>query len=65
MNTLQEICFDCEQELTEDNTRDYSGVDEFNHRMATLLSPSIAGTFIKCDDCFDADIDRYLEIQES
>jgi hypothetical protein len=62
---MTKFCHDCEEALTADNTQNHSGVDEFNHRMATLLSPSIADTFIKCDDCFDADIDRYLEIQES
>lgn len=64
MNTLQEICFDCEQELTEDNTRDHGGIDDFNYRMATKLSLSIAETFVKCDDCFEADIDNYLQNQE-
>jgi hypothetical protein len=64
VNTIQEICYDCEEALTADNTRDHGGIDEFNHRMAIKLSPSIADTFIKCDDCFDKDIDIYLQNQE-
>jgi hypothetical protein len=64
VNTIQEICYDCEETLTADNTRDHGGIDEFNHRMAIKLSPSIADTFIKCDDCFDKDIDIYLQNQE-
>lgn len=64
MNILQEICFDCEQELTEDNTSEFGGKDQYNYRMAEKLSPSIAETFIKCDDCFEADIDIYLQNQE-
>jgi hypothetical protein len=62
---MTKFCYDCEEALTPGNTQNHNGIDEFNHRMAKLLSPSIADTFIKCDDCFDADIDRYLEIQES
>jgi len=64
VNTIQEICYDCEEALTADNTRDHGGIDDFNHRMAIKLSPSIADTFIKCDDCFDKDIDIYLQNQE-
>ena len=60
---MTKFCYDCEEALTADNTRDHNGIDEFNYRMAIKLSPSIADTFIKCDNCFDADIDQYLEAQ--
>jgi hypothetical protein len=56
-------CNECGQELTGDNTKEFGGKDEYNYRMAVKLSPSIAETFIKCDDCFEADIDQYLESQ--
>lgn len=60
----QTFCNDCEQELTPVNTEHHQGVDSFQHQMALKLSPSIAETFIKCDDCFEADIDIYLQNQE-
>lgn len=56
-------CNDCGQELTKENSTEFGGKDEYNYRMAVKLSPSIAETFIKCDDCFVADIDQYLESQ--
>ena len=60
----QTFCYDCEQELTLANTEHHQGVDSFQYQMAIKLSPSIAETFIKCDDCFEADIDAYLDSQE-
>lgn len=57
-------CYTCSEELTAENTKDFGGKDEFNYRMAVKLSPSITETFIKCDDCFDTDIDIYLQNQE-
>jgi hypothetical protein len=64
MKTIERTCYNCEETLTEENTSQYGGVDEFNYRMAVKLSPSITETFIKCDSCFDADIDIYLQNQE-
>lgn len=57
-------CYTCEQELTTETTEQYQGIDQFNYDMAMKFSPSIANTFIKCDDCFEADIDNYLQTQE-
>lgn len=56
-------CYTCSEELTAENTKDFGGKDEFNYDMAMKFSPNIAMAFIKCDDCFNADIDRYLESQ--
>ena len=56
-------CHTCEEELTGDNTIEFGGKDEYNYWMAVKLSPSIADSFIKCDNCFEADIDQYLESQ--
>ena len=56
-------CYDCDVELAEENTKEFGGKDEYNYRMSEILSPSIADTFIKCDECFVADIDQYLESQ--
>ncbi len=55
-------CSDCEVELNEDNTREFDGFDSGN-----FLASSLAGfgfpaeLFIKCDDCFNAGIDRALD----
>lgn len=57
-------CYTCEEQLTPETTKDHDGMDEFNYWMALKLSPGIAHTFIKCDNCLEADIDIYLQNQE-
>ena len=56
-------CYNCEDELTATNTASYKGFDEGNYKMSLIytggqMSPE---SFTKCDACFDADIDNYLE----
>jgi hypothetical protein len=56
-------CFNCEDELTITNTASYKGFDERNYNMSQIYSGGQlpAESFTKCDPCFDADIDNYLE----
>ena len=58
------ICWDCEDELTEDNTQSYGGLDTTNYNLANTYGILSRAVFTKCDDCFDADIDNHLENQE-
>jgi hypothetical protein len=60
---MTKFCHDCEAELTPDNTSIYKGFDAGNYNIARLFTPMDKGIFTKCDDCFEADIDRYLEAQ--
>lgn len=59
----KKFCFDCEKELTKKNTASYEGFDEGNYNMSKVYSAGQMPKewFTKCDDCFDADIDSYLE----
>ena len=61
--TKTTICHDCEAELTPEKTASYKGFDASNYNLARLFTPIDKEIFTKCDDCFDADIDRYLETQ--
>lgn len=55
-------CWSCETELTEENTEEFSGFDGGNHHTSTMYGGKTdTAPFIKCDACFNADIDRYLE----
>ena len=57
-------CWTCEQDLTEENTEEFGGFDGSNHYFSTLFGGSgDTATFIKCDACFNADIDKFLERQ--
>lgn len=62
----KKYCFDCESELTPDNTSEFEGFDSGNFLAAYQAGfGSHAEAFTKCDDCFNADIDRALENQYS
>jgi hypothetical protein len=53
-------CFDCEVELTDDNTEEFGGFDGGNYLASRGFgNGSDKDFFMKCDSCFNADIDRY------
>ena len=55
-------CNDCDAELNAENTGSYGGFDSSNHYYSTMFGgDGSTAPFTKCDDCFDADIDRHLE----
>jgi hypothetical protein len=61
MSSSLGFCHDCEQELTADNTAEFGGFDSGNY----LASRSVGfgferELFVKCDDCFQAEIDRAI-----
>lgn len=57
-------CWSCETELTEENTQEFGGFDGSNHHFSTIFGGGgQTEPFIKCDSCFNADIDRFLERQ--
>lgn len=55
------FCFDCDVELTPENTEQFGGLDEYNYNWAKAISPGLVDSFIKCDDCFERQIDYSLE----
>lgn len=58
----KKYCWSCEEELNAENTGSYGGFDSSNHYYSTIYGGNgDSAPFTKCDDCFDADIDRYLE----
>jgi hypothetical protein len=55
-------CNDCEEELNAENTGSYGGFDSSNYYYSTIYGGSgDSAPFTKCDGCFEADNDRYLE----
>ena len=57
--TKKSFCYDCEAELTEDNTGGFGGFDGGNYLASTQVGFNFgADVFTKCDSCFEADIDR-------
>lgn len=59
-------CFDCDEQLDATNTGSYKGFDGTNYELSKIFSNGFSrDTFTKCDDCFDKDIDMYLETQLS
>jgi hypothetical protein len=55
-------CYDCEADLTPENTSEFGGLDSGNLHASRLAGFDIpAERFTKCDDCHNADIDRALE----
>lgn len=59
---MNEVCNDCEVELTSENTSNYGGFDGSNFLSARSVGVNVPRElFTKCDDCFDAQIDRYLD----
>jgi hypothetical protein len=55
-------CYSCEVDLTAENTAEHGGYDGSSHHSAWSAGfKDGAEPFIKCDDCFNADIDRYLD----
>ena len=56
-------CWTCERNLTPENTQSYKGFDEGNYKMSLIYAGGMLpkNRFEKCDSCFDADIDSYLE----
>ena len=62
METQTKFCYDCDSELNAENTGSYNGFDSSNYYYATIYGgDGDSAPFTKCDDCFEADIDRYLE----
>ena len=59
-----DFCRDCQESLTEDNTSTYGGFDTTNYNLANTYGTMGKYHFIKCDDCFEADIDNHLQNQE-
>lgn len=59
----ERYCFNCEDDLTPENTASYKGFDEGNYEMSLIYSGGqlTKESFTKCDACFDRDIDNYLE----
>jgi hypothetical protein len=57
----QKCCYTCEKDLTPENTASYGGFDAGNYNLANTFGRMEKDVFIKCDPCFDADIDNYLE----
>ena len=56
------FCFDCDVELTADNTVDFGGFDGSNYLSSKTYGGGLGKeAFTKCDSCFQADIDKYLE----
>lgn len=53
-------CYDCEVELTDDNTEEFDGFDGSNYLASRGFGNGPQKDFfMKCDSCFNADIDRY------
>lgn len=60
MSESKGFCYDCEEELTEDNTSGYGGFDGGNYLASRTYGGGVeTEPFTKCDSCFDADNDRY------
>ena len=60
------FCFDCEAELTEENTTDFGGFDGSNYIASRTYGGGVdKSAFRKCDPCFGADIDNYLDNLQS
>jgi hypothetical protein len=57
----QNYCSSCEKDLTPKNTASYGGFDAWNYEIASSFGHIDRDVFIKCDPCFDEDIDRYLD----
>ncbi len=60
----EKICYDCEATLTADNTAEHEGFDASNYKWGKHCGMA-KEQFTKCDDCFNADIDRYLDSLQS
>lgn len=59
-------CDNCESDLTPDNTSEFGGFDSGNFYAANSVGFGVPShKFTKCDDCFNAEIDRALESQYS
>jgi hypothetical protein len=59
MSSSLGFCYDCEQELTADNTADFEGFDSGNYLASRSVGLRIEREFfVKCDDCFNLAIDR-------
>jgi hypothetical protein len=57
-------CYSCELDLTAENTTEFDGFDDGNYYSALSVGLNVSiDPFIKCDDCFNADIDRWIERQ--
>jgi hypothetical protein len=57
-------CWDCEADLTPENTSEFGGLDSGNLHASRSVGFDIpAERFTKCDDCHNADIDRHLDNQ--
>ena len=56
------FCWGCEADLNADNTKEFGGFDSSNHYYSSIYGGNgDTAPFTKCDDCFNADIDRHLE----
>ena len=59
--TEPSYCSTCETELTAETTATYEGFDAEGYATANRFGKADKAWFTKCDDCFDASIDSYLE----
>jgi hypothetical protein len=59
----ERYCYNCEEDLTPENTASYKGFDKDNYEMSLIYTGGQMSkeAFTKCDPCFDRDIDNYLE----
>ena len=56
------FCYDCEADLTPENTKEHEGLDSTNlYASRSVGFNTTAEMFTKCDDCHNADIDNALE----
>lgn len=61
---MEKYCYDCESDLTPENTKEFGGLDSGNFYASNLAGfGTTSEMFTKCDDCHNADIDRHLESQ--
>lgn len=64
MSDTKRFCNDCEVELDNENTREFDGFDSGNYSASRSVGFNFSKEFFtKCDDCFNADIDRHLDNQ--
>ena len=56
-------CNSCEQDLTAENTTEFGGLDGQNYELSKIYGGGNSDiyVFIKCDACFNADIDRHID----
>jgi hypothetical protein len=59
------FCSDCDSELTSENTSSYEGFDSSGYLVAKRIMKVSKEMFVKCDPCFDREIDLHLDNLQS